>query len=64
MEDLSSNENFRKSLAVILAYSKTLTLELRNFNLSASIDPSAEDDDEGSSTIPKNPPIMQNENVN
>ena len=56
MEDLSSNENFWKSLAVILAYSQTLTLELKNFKLPASIDPSAEDDEDGSSTTPKNPP--------
>ena len=55
MEDLSSNENFWKSLAVLLAYSQTLTLELKNFKLPSPIDPSAEDDEDGSSTTPKNP---------
>ena len=64
IEDLSSNESFEKSLAEILTYSQIFTLELKNLNLSASIDTSAEDDDDGSSTILKNSSKMQNEDVN
>ena len=53
MEDLSSNESFWKSLAEILAYSQTFTLDLKNFKLSTSIATSVEDEGNGCFTILK-----------